>query len=292
MLIYGSTWHSGAIYFYNDNYYLDVHSTNGIQDGIFCNGRFHTNTALSVGDVIYTNCKLSVDGSACINGNLRVDGTGVIKQLSDGGHQLYMGWNGSRLDVLVDATHFLLATTGDIDNLNTSIAGKANASHTHVLASDVSISWDTDSKSSTYKTASGGTWRVASKAYVDAKVSCDERVKKDFTYLPSNIDTIFDSLTVKQYKFKEETALNKGYQFGDTAQHVNQIFDENGLKSSEYGITGIREVYEDEEKYIDDGKFNYINTDNLIWLCVDQIQKLKKRISELEIELQQLKQNN
>ena len=53
-----------------------------------------------------------------------------------------------------------------------------------------------DGKSNNYKTApvKGGGWRVASKAYVDAKVPCDERMKKDFTCLPSNIDTIFDSL--------------------------------------------------------------------------------------------------
>lgn len=37
-----------------------------------------------------------------------------------------------------------------------------------------------------------------------------------------------------------------------------------------------------EDLYIGDDEFHFINKNNVLWLCVDQIQKLKKRLNELE----------
>ena len=71
--------------------------------------------------------------------------------------------------------------------------------------------------------------------------------------------------------------------------------DEDGtVKKTLYGdyaVVGKRPVDMDsnEKDYIQNDSFHYINTDNIIWLCVDQIQKLKKRVKELE-EMKEIKE--
>lgn len=106
----------------------------------------------------------------------------------------------------------------------------------------------------------------------------DERVKCNFTSLPNQIDEIFDAFSPRQYEYKE--GLEKtGFHFGDTAQHIESVLAENNLNPSDYAITGERRVdMEGKEKdYITNDTFHYIDQNNIIWLCVDQIQKLKKR---------------
>ena len=262
-------------------YWLNSHQTGDIEDGVSCNGRIHAKQALSVGDTIYTDHQLSVKGSAYVSGDLYANDGFKVTSCRDG-HSIQFGWTGSRLMLYVDYPGSGFATTMAYEG---DLAGKANAVHSHTLASDVGVQWETDGSQPTYKTAAGGTWRIASKAYVDAKISSDKRVKTDFKNLPNCINDIFDSFSVSQYKFKDKNAYYKGFQFGETAQHVNQIFESHGLDSTEYGITGTREVYEDEKQYIDDGVYNYINTDNVLWLCVDQIQKLKKQIAQLKEQI-------
>ena len=85
-----------------------------------------------------------------------------------------------------------------------------------------------------------------------------------------------------------------GKYWGETSQHIQNILQKNNLSLGDYAIVGKRPVDSDsgENIYINDGVFNYIDVDNVTWLCVDQIQKLKKRVSELESEIQQLKQQN
>lgn len=61
------------------------------------------------GGGIYCSNNLYVNGNLSVS-NLSVAGIGVIKQLSDGGHSISMGWAGSELQVLVDSTYFTLVT--------------------------------------------------------------------------------------------------------------------------------------------------------------------------------------
>ena len=89
----------------------------------------------------------------------------------------------------------------------------------------------------------------------------------------------------------EEYILEKdGIWFGDTSQHIQSVFKENGLDINDYAIVRDRKVnmFNGESNYIDaeTDKYHYINQDNIIWMCVDQIQKLKNRVAELETKLQ------
>ena len=117
--------------------------------------------------------------------------------------------------------------------------------------------------------------------------SSDERVKENFCTLPENIDDIFDSFDVQQYEYKAGLGRNGKY-FGETSQHIENVLCENGLHADDYALVGLRNVDCDsgEDRYIDKkDKFHYIDNSNIIWLCVDQIQKLKSRIKKLEHEL-------
>ncbi len=117
--------------------------------------------------------------------------------------------------------------------------------------------------------------------------SSDERVKENFCTLPENIDDIFDSFDVQQYEYKAGLGRNGKY-FGETSQHIENVLCENGLHANDYALVGLRNVDCDsgEDRYIDTkDKFHYIDNSNIIWLCVDQIQKLKSRIKELEQEI-------
>lgn len=117
--------------------------------------------------------------------------------------------------------------------------------------------------------------------------SSDERVKENFCTLPENIDNVFDSFDVQQYEYKAGLGRNGRY-FGETSQHIENVLRENGLHADDYALVGLRNVDCDsgEDAYIDKkDKFHYIDNSNIIWLCVDQIQKLKSRIKKLEHEL-------
>ena len=134
-----------------------------------------------------------------------------------------------------------------------------------------------------------GSSNIATVQYVQSKTSSDERVKKNFSSLPIQIDKIFDSLYPQQYEFND--ILEKdGIWFGDTSQHIQSVFKENGLDINDYAIVRDRKVnmFNGESNYIDaeTDKYHYINQDNIIWMCVDQIQKLKNRVAELETKLQ------
>lgn len=117
--------------------------------------------------------------------------------------------------------------------------------------------------------------------------SSDERVKEKFCVLPNNIDTIFDSFDVRQYEYKSGLG-RKGKYFGETSQHIEKILSDNGYNPENYAMVGMRNIDYDsgEHKYIDENdQFHYIDNSNIIWICVDQIQKLKKRVKSLEKEL-------
>lgn len=127
-----------------------------------------------------------------------------------------------------------------------------------------------------------GTYRIPSVAFCDekyVKVS-DYRIKKNTKPLPGNIDDVFDCLRPIQYEFKDKINAWRGKHFGELAQRIDKMMKENGLNPDEYSLTGVRELDDGigEEEYCIDGKVHYINHEEITWLCVDQIQKLKKQI--------------
>lgn len=251
--LYGNTYTTGSIYVNSKDCYFNSHVDNNTgAKGIYCSSNL------------------------IVDGDLKVTGKGVIKSLNDSSgiaHDLSLGWSGSDLQVKVDQTYFSLATANH--NL---------WNHT--------INWTGSGNARTNSTSASSQYNLASVQWVAdnyQKQSSDKRVKYDFSSLPNNIDTVFDSLSVNKYKYRDGIG-QEGYHFGDTAQHIESILNNNGLNDSDYAVVGKRPVDMDsnEKDYIQNDSFHYINTDNIIWLCVDQIQKLKKRVKELE-EMKEIK---
>lgn len=118
-------------------------------------------------------------------------------------------------------------------------------------------------------------------AYV--KVS-DYRIKKNTTQIPEEMNEVFDSLRPIQYEFKDCIKAWKGKHFGELAQRIRNLMDKAGLDAGEYGLIGIREPDKElgEEDCVIDNKLYYINNEEVTWLCVWQIQRLKKRAETAE----------
>lgn len=138
------------------------------------------------------------------------------------------------------------------------------------------------------------TYNLASVHYCNesfTKNSSDERVKKNFSQLPSNIDAIFDSISIVQYEFKELIPHKDGIYFGTTSQQIESILQKYGLNPDRYALTRKRQVDEEtgEHHYIHvNDSFHYINQDCLTALCIDQIQKLKRQVKQQQQEIQWL----
>lgn len=223
-----------------------------------------TYISLSKPCTFYSTAKFN-NGLSCPNGGFTVSGHDVVKTLTD--HQVYLYWDDSNLQSHVNDTYTgKVLTLVDGNNIDT-------------------VSWMTSSWTANGNFRTGSIYvdhNLASVAWVKTKVdTSDERVKIDFQSLPSNIDGIFDSLKPQQYRFNH-ILEKEGYYFGDTAQHIEKIFEDYGLDIEDYNIVQKREVNEfnGEANYInpEHDKYHYINQDNIIWLCVDQIQKLKKEL--------------
>lgn len=126
-----------------------------------------------------------------------------------------------------------------------------------------------------------GSYNIPSIEYCNAAYAkaSDYRIKKNTKPLPKNIDKVFDSLRPIEYEFKDTITAWKGRHFGELSQRIDKVMRENGIKPDEYALTGTREIDEGmgEEPYCIDNKVHYINHDEVTWLCVDQIQKLKKQ---------------
>ena len=210
-------------------------------------------------------------GNFQVNGKLIVNGGGVVTALNDdygNPHSLSMGWSGSDLMVLVDNTWFHLSTSD------------------HNLW-DHAIDWTSAGNVRLNRESNDSIYNLACVQWVKdtfEKKSSDERVKTNFQSLPEQIDGIFDTFSVRAYEYKKGIPGEGGIHFGETSQHIEEIFKDNHLDIDDYNIVQKRRVDSEskEDLYITDDEFHYINQNNVLWLCVDQIQKLKKRVKELE----------
>ena len=213
--------------------------------GIYCSGQFNTVGKICAGNTSYGDYMLNVNGNAYVNGSTYVNGDLKVNNVS-------VALSGHNL-----WDHTITWTDGGNARVDVNTADQS-----HYLSS---CQWVTDNFT---------------------KKSSDERVKQNFTTLPNNIDNIFYLLHPIQYEFKD--GLNKnGYYFGETAQHIEKIFNDNGLNSNDYAVIGRRKVDTDsnEDLYIKDDDFHYIDIDNIVWMCVDQIQKLKSELNQLKSEI-------
>lgn len=108
----------------------------------------------------------------------------------------------------------------------------------------------------------------------------DRREKTDINYDVSAYDAIFDALKPASFKFVNGTSGRT--HTGFISQDIEDVLGLSGLTSTDFA-TFIKSPLEDKEGHIIEGEYRYgVRYEELIALCVAQIQALKKRVSELE----------
>lgn len=117
-------------------------------------------------------------------------------------------------------------------------------------------------------------------AYTSTITNSDRNLKNTIEYLDENYADIFDALRPVSYKFNENTSDRT--HLGFVAQEVKDAILEAGLTTKDFaGYCEWETENENGEIELGCG----LRYEEFIALCVDQIQKLKKRVSELEFEL-------
>ena len=114
-----------------------------------------------------------------------------------------------------------------------------------------------------------GTWRSTSAIVV----SSDKNKKKDIEVLDDRYSTFFNHLNPVRFKYKEGTSSR--YHTGFIAQEIIKALTESNL--SEQELAAICTIHNQDEST----EFG-IRYEELIALCVKEIQRLNKRVEELE----------
>lgn len=108
----------------------------------------------------------------------------------------------------------------------------------------------------------------------------DRREKTDINYDVSDYDAIFDALKPASFKYKDGTSGRT--HTGFISQDIEDALAVCGLTSTDFA-TFIKSPLEDKQGRVIEGEYRYgVRYEELIALCVSQIQALKKRVSELE----------
>lgn len=115
--------------------------------------------------------------------------------------------------------------------------------------------------------------------------SSDQRLKHSIETFPNKYELFFNALQPKRFKYKRE-GENAKYYNGFIAQEVIQAWEKTtGLLEKDCSLIGISPPNAQGESYY------YLARDEFISLNTWQIQKLKARVTELENEIKELKQN-
>ncbi|MDF2544250.1 MAG: hypothetical protein K0S47_3968 [Herbinix sp.] len=137
--------------------------------------------------------------------------------------------------------------------------------------------------------AASVTWTVAN---FEQKTSSDFRMKKNIFSLDNLSDDLYLSLKPKQYEFKTD-GYGKGINFGFVSQQIENSFSQFGLNPFDYNLIQIEKprTYFDEDLYVK-GELHTVNYTNMIPWNTNMIQKLYKRIDDLEKRVTALETKN
>lgn len=140
------------------------------------------------------------------------------------------------------------------------------------------------------------------------KIASDKNLKKDFITLDDKYDSFFDNLNPLAYRYKLGTS-NRMH-CGFIAQEVEEALSNAGLTNQDFGGIAIDRITSNDRETVEDENGNVVDDNNssinylldhgfdkkygliyeeFIALTINQSQKLKKRVNELEKEIQELK---
>ena len=108
----------------------------------------------------------------------------------------------------------------------------------------------------------------------------DRNAKKEIIYGVDDYDGLFDSLKPVSFLFKDGSSGRR--HIGLIAQDVEQALIDNGISTLDFAGF-IKSPKTDEDGNVVEDEYTYaLRYCELIPMCIDQIQKLNKRVKELE----------
>lgn len=242
--------------------------------------------------------KINFNGAISANGNFKVTTSGDLEATSAKlinayfTNGIYYEYSGLRfpifevpsqgiLQIANSATHCKFMGSIEARNAvftNLSVNGSSVLTSS-TYATDLKVSLSTSpTYPGTYYLSfynTSGDENVPTMGWVKARQASDERLKEDFSSM--NIEKRYLNIQPLQYKFKKGVN-NSNIHFGFKAQGLANEFDPNMYDLVEYD-TEI--VTKGEKAYVNDGVYR-INYENMHAMHVMMIQKLYKKISDLE----------
>jgi hypothetical protein len=197
-------------------------------------------------------------------------------------------------------THAYLSTSGGEVNGNIGLAGNYNtanrsiyckwkdgANHDLLVRSsdglNASVGWVGSSSYATVLNLRGRTVKVSNSS--GTTTLSDERLKKNWISL-NKYDAFFDAVDPKAFQYIDGSSGR--YHLGFSAQAIEQALADSGLSNQDFGGIVKYEVDSDSEDYHGyDEEYGLIYTE-FIALTIDQVQKLKARVNELEHEVDEM----
>lgn len=123
-----------------------------------------------------------------------------------------------------------------------------------------------------------GTWSGS----VSGGTTSDSQYKNSITELSAAYSILFDNLTPKRFKYNDGTSNR--FHTGFIAQDVNEAVKNSGLTTQDFAATILLNKGKENERWA-------LRYEEFIALNTWQIQKLKQRVTELENEIKEIKQN-
>lgn len=123
-----------------------------------------------------------------------------------------------------------------------------------------------------------GTWQGT----VSNSTTSDFRYKNSITELSSAYSILFDNLIPKRFKYNDGTSNR--FHTGFIAQDVNEAIKDSGLTTQDFAAVVLFNKSKENEQWT-------LRYEEFIALNTWQIQKLKQRVTELENEIKEIKQN-
>lgn len=123
-----------------------------------------------------------------------------------------------------------------------------------------------------------GTWSGS----VSGGTTSDSQYKNSITELSAAYSILFDNLTPKRFKYNDGTSNR--FHTGFIAQDVNEAVKNSGLTTQDFAATILLNKGKENEHWA-------LRYEEFIALNTWQIQKLKQRVTELENEIKEIKQN-
>lgn len=289
----GNYWHSqGFKISCNDDYMIDSPHFKVTSGGIVTATDANLSGIITATGGSIGGCTIYEDGSiTSLNGKFTVDADGFLKaenaSISGDITANSLGCSDTNSSLYIDANDEYGASVWAVDDSSTTAS--YNAYGMTLRASDSDVYWGEDGIVPHYGTIEfdcetvdnqefiitamnvtgvlSGTWRAGE----CLASGSDRNIKHDIETFTDEYSVLFDNLSPVRFKYNEGTSDR--FHTGFIAQDVEEAILSSGLTTQDFAA------------YLKFGDTRALRYEEFIALCVDQIQKLKKRVDELENKL-------